>query len=102
MSAQSDGRALQSGFGSRTRRNVFWEKSKRVKRSLGNGPLSGLDRSTFTPTPPANAIADVNARLSATDTLPMRAQQRRIIDIRNLLWERVIAATSNLRNDRNK
>ncbi len=75
MSAQSDGRTLQSGFGSRTRRNVFWEKSSRVKRSLGNGPLSGLARSSFTPTPPANAIADVNARLSATDTRALRPQQ---------------------------
>jgi len=48
MSAQSDGRALQSGFGSRTRRNVFWERSSRVKRSFGNGLVAGLRISNLT------------------------------------------------------
>jgi len=59
MSRQSDDRALQSGFGRCTRRNVFLGESRRVKRSPRNGPLSGLHRSTFTLTPAASATADV-------------------------------------------
>jgi hypothetical protein len=37
MSAQSDGRAPQFGFGRFTRSPVFWSSSLTVKRSLGNG-----------------------------------------------------------------
>ena len=37
MSAQSDGRAAQSGFGRSTRRPVSWVRSEVVKRLLGNG-----------------------------------------------------------------
>ena len=45
MSAQSDGRTEQSGFGKLTRSDVFCEKSIVVQRLLGKGPPSGLDRS---------------------------------------------------------
>ena len=45
MSAQSDGRTPQSGFGSLTRRPVSCDQSNVVQRLLGNGPPSGLDRS---------------------------------------------------------
>ena len=45
MSAQSDGRTAQSGFGRLTRRPVFCDQSNVVQRLLGNGPPSGLDRS---------------------------------------------------------
>src|SRR5256885_10924080 len=65
MSAQSDGRALQSGFGRGPRRNVFLEKSGRVKRSLGDGPLSVLDPSPFTATPAPKATLDAIPRLDA-------------------------------------
>ncbi len=37
MSWQSDGLALQSGFGRFTRNPVFWPESATVKKSLGNG-----------------------------------------------------------------
>jgi hypothetical protein len=42
ISAQSDGRTAQSGLGSFTRTPVFWSWSSTVKRSLGNGLLTGL------------------------------------------------------------
>jgi hypothetical protein len=45
MSAQSDGRATQSGFGRFTRTPVRWLGSSSVKRSLGNGPPAGDERS---------------------------------------------------------
>ena len=45
MSAQSDGRTAQSGFGRLTRRPVFCDQSNVVQLLLGNGPPSGLDRS---------------------------------------------------------
>jgi hypothetical protein len=55
MSAQSDGRTAQSGFGSWTRRPVLCDQSKVVQRLLGNGPASGLDRSKRGWTPAACA-----------------------------------------------
>ncbi len=61
MSAQSDGRTAQSGFGRSTRRPVFCEKSKSVQRLLGNGAPSGLDRSKRGETPAACA-SDGNPR----------------------------------------
>ena len=45
MSAQSDGRAAQSGFGRSTRRPVCCDQSTVVQRSLGNGLASGVDGS---------------------------------------------------------
>ncbi len=45
MSAQSDGRATQSGFGRSTRSPVGCDQSTAVQRSLGNGLPSVVDRS---------------------------------------------------------
>jgi hypothetical protein len=45
MSAQSDGRTAQSGFGRSTRSPVGCVQSIAAQRLLGNGPPSGVDRS---------------------------------------------------------
>src|SRR5215212_10099550 len=50
MSAQSDGRAAQSGFGRFTRRKVFWAASATVNRSLGKTLPAGESESRRTRT----------------------------------------------------
>ena len=45
MSAQSDGRTAQSGFGRLTRTPVGCDQSGAVQRSLGYGLPAGVDRS---------------------------------------------------------
>src|SRR6202049_2569947 len=69
ISAQSDGRATQSGLGRFTCRKVFWRKSKTVKRSLGNGLLFGLDKSKRTLTPAADPMRGSSASAKAASHL---------------------------------